>query len=394
MDEVFRLQDFRATPVTATAARAQAAFALEQAISGRRRRPLRPTVIVIAFVVAAVLATAAYALYQAVIVGSPAPVSVQNAERMLGQVKGELIPIESHGHPDIEVAKTRAAGALSTSIGPVYLWVAPDTRGYDCSWLQVVADDLPGGRPNLSGGCTEGGTAVFLGVSYLSSKGHALGYVCCYVGTPGAKTADLRFANGTSLTEQVYDKHVLAETDPHNALAETIVRGTNGQIIAERHYPHPLSPLQEAARLSHTGSPRIGPWHTAASLRTIATDRLVKEETAPTRDGGICYQVRLPTGTTGACGLPQPSPTAVDVKPTQIGAPPIGVFLYGRVGKAVHSLELDFEDGTHVKVGIHHGYVLYQVNPSHYASGHRPTRLVARDAAGRLISTHKFPFLP
>ena len=187
MDEVIRLQSLRAAPVAATAARAEAAFALEQAIGGRRR-PLRPTVVAIAFVAAAVLATTAYALYQDVIVGSPASVSVKNAERMLGEVKSQLIPVKTHGHPDIEIAKTRAAGAISTPNGPIYLWVAPDTRGLDCSWLQVVADDLPDGQPNLSGGCTVGGNRVSLRqVSY----GQAVGYVCCYVGTPGAKTVEL-----------------------------------------------------------------------------------------------------------------------------------------------------------------------------------------------------------
>jgi hypothetical protein len=81
MNELARLQNLRAAPVTAAAARAQAALALKQAIVGRRRR-LRPAIVVIAFVAAAVLATAAYALYQDLIVGSPAPVNVKDAERV------------------------------------------------------------------------------------------------------------------------------------------------------------------------------------------------------------------------------------------------------------------------------------------------------------------------
>jgi hypothetical protein len=393
MDDLIRLQLLRAVPVAATAARAQAAFALEQAIGGRRRR-LRPMVVVIAFVAAAVLATAAYALYQDVIVGSPAPVSVKDAERMANRVKVELIPIATHS-PDLEIAKTRAAGAISTSAGPIYLWVAPNTRGLDCSWLQVVAYDSPNGQPNLSGGCTTGGTSINLyDGSASSGRGHTVGYVCCYVGTPGAKTVELRFANGTSLTTPVYDKHVLVETDPHNALAETIVRGASGQTLAENHYPHPLSPLQQAARLAHTGSARIGPWHVIATLRTIA-GRLVREETAPARQRGtLCYQVRLPTGAAGACNQHRLSATALDVSATQVGGPPAGVFLYGPVGRNIRSLELEFEDGTHTSVGIHHGYVLKQINPNNYARGHRPTKLVARNASGQIVRTRKFDFRP
>src|SRR6185437_1113692 len=125
MNEMLRLRGLRSAPITATAARAQAAFALEQVIVERRRR-LRPAAVMIAFVAAAVLATAAYALYQEVIVGSPAPVSVKNAERMLDEVKVRLIPIATHS-PDTEIAKTRAAGAISTTSGPIYLWLAPNT---------------------------------------------------------------------------------------------------------------------------------------------------------------------------------------------------------------------------------------------------------------------------
>ena len=221
--------------------------------------------------------------------------------------------------------------------------------------------------------------------------GQAFAYVCCYVGTPGAKTVELRFANGTSLTVPVYDKHILAKIDPHMAFVEAIVHGANGQILAKRHYPRPLTPQQVEARLSHLGSARIGPWHVVATLRTI-DGRLVREETAAGRRG--CYHVRLPTGTAGACRKRPLSPTALDVSATQVGAPPAGVFLYGPVGRNVRSLELEFEDGTHTSVGIHHGYVLRQVNPKNYVRGHRPTTLIARNAAGRIVATRKFDFRP
>jgi hypothetical protein len=195
---------------------------------------------------------------------------VKNAEQSLSEVKNELIPVVQSDHPDIEIAKTRAAAAISTSAGPVYLWVAPDTRGLDCSWLQIVADDLPGGRPNLSGGCTVGGTGVYVGIE-IASK---LGFVCCYVGTSGATTVELRFANGTTLTVPVYEKHVLAETNPNNAIATLIVRAAGGRVLEERHYPHPLTPEQQLQQLrAHSHPSRIGPWRTIITLRTIGTGR-------------------------------------------------------------------------------------------------------------------------
>jgi hypothetical protein len=211
------------------------------------------------------------------------------------------------------------------------------------------------------------------------------------VGTPGAKNVELRLANGTSLTVPVYEKHILVEIDSHTWLVEAIVLGVQGQILTERHYSRPLTLPQLKARLAQMGSGRIGPWHVVATLRTI-DGRLVREQTATGRRG--CYEVRLPTGTAGACINRPLSPTALDVSATQVGGPPVGVFLYGPVGQDVRSLELEFEDGTHSSVGIHHGYVLRQINPKNYARGHRPTRLIARNAGGRIVRTRKFDFRP
>ena len=88
------------------------------------------------------------------------------------------------------------------------------------------------------------------------------------------------------------------------------------------------------------------------------------------------------------------SSNALDIGPAQIGRAPHGWFLIdGPVGSHVRSLELRVEDGTHVEITVHHGYVLYQVNPRNYKSGHRPTELVARNAAGQIINTRKFGFL-
>ena len=66
------------------------------------------------------------------------------------------------------------------------------------------------------------------------------------------------------------------------------------------------------------------------------------------------------------------------------------VVLWGPVGADIHSLELLFQDGTHVNIPIHHGYVLYQVNPDTYATGHQPTIFVGRNAGGKTVITAPF----
>jgi hypothetical protein len=391
MDELVRLRQFRPAPAPSAAARAQAAFALTEAIGGGRRRRLRPVIAIAAFVAAAALVTGAYALYQSVIVGSPAPASVKHRVQLEGEVKGELIP-QAHRNPGIEIDKTKAAAAITTSVGPVYLWVAPDKRGDSCSWLQIVAIDLPGGRPNLSGGCSRGGSSFYVGIHYIRVKNRPFALLQGRVGTKGAKTIEVQFANGSSHTYPITDDYVLAETDPNNAVKTLIVRDANRRVLAQRHESNPLSPLQQAQQMRQRFHP-TGPWHTVATLRTIGKHRLLTEKTGPGSNGKVCHELVTPSGTSMGCGLPI-GPTDLEIGPTQIGAAPHGWFLLdGPVGREIHSLELRFEDGTQVAIPIHHGFILYQVNPRNFVSGHRPTKLIARDAAGRIVKTRRFGFL-
>jgi hypothetical protein len=391
MDELVRLRQFRPAPAPSAAARAQAALALRKTLHGRRRGTPRPLIVVAAIIAAAALATAAYAIYQSVIVGSPAPANVKNVVRLEGEVKGELIPL-AHANPGIEVAKTKAAAAITTSVGPAYLWVAPNKRGDSCAYLQIVALDLPGGRPNLSGGCSSGGPDFYVGIQFIRVKNRPFALVQGRVGTKGAKTIELQFANGSSHSYPITDKYILAETDPNNAIKTAIVRDANGRVLAQRHYRNPLSPLQQGQQLLHRLHP-IGPWKTVATLRTIGKHRLLTEKTAPGSNGTVCHELVTPSGTGSGCNRPI-RPTDLDIGPTQIGTAPHGWFLLdGPVGAKIHSLHLNFEDGTHIAIPIQHGYILYQVNPQNFISGHRPTELIARNTAGHIVNTRRFGFL-
>jgi hypothetical protein len=392
MDELARLRQFRPAPAASDAARADAARALRRAISENRRRPLRPVVVLAVLLGSAALATGAYALYQSVIVGSPAPENVKEIERLQTIVKGELIP-QAHRNPGIEVEKTRAAAVITTSVGPAYLWVAPDKRGDSCAYLQIVGLDLPGGRPNLSGGCSTGGTTFYAGIQLVRVKGRLLGLVQGYVGTKSAKTVEIRFANGVSHTYPITNHYILAETSPANAIKTLTVRDMNGRALAARHVRNPVSPSQQAQQNRRQNRP-VGPMRTVATLRTIGTHRLLVAKIGPGPNGTICQELVTPSGTGRGCNTPI-GPTDIDVGPTQIGKAPHGWFLLdGLVGRKIHTLELRFQDGTHIPLAIHEGYVLYQVAPHNFISGHRPAELVARDTRGHVVKTRRFAFLP
>lgn len=392
MDELVRLRQFQPAAAPSAATRAQARAALDAAIKGGSRHTFRPLLLAAAILAAAALATGAYALYRAVIVGSPAPAKVQRMERLLGEVKGELIP-QAHQRPGLEVAKTRAAAVITTSVGPAYLWVAPNTRGDSCAYLEIVAADLPDGRPNLSGGCSQAGTGFYVGVSYIRVNDHLLGLLQGRIGTKQATEVEVIFANGRSQMLPISDHYVLAETDPTNAIAKTIVRDAHGHALAQRVQPKPISPLHHAQHLRQALRP-VGSMHTVATLRTIGKHRLLIEKSGAGPHGTICSELVTPSGTGRGCNQ-RVAPTALDIGPTQIGSAPHGwLLLDGPVGPSIRSLELRFEDGSHVPVPIHHGYVLYQFNPKNFRSGHRPTELIAKDAHGNVVRVRRFGFLP
>ena len=62
---------------------------------------------------------------------------------------------------------------------------------------------------------------------------------------------------------------------------------------------------------------------------------------------------------------------------------------WGAVGSKIKAVELRFENGAHVRLPIREGFVLYQVRPTNFVSGRRPIKLIARDQAGRIVSTRR-----
>jgi hypothetical protein len=397
MDEMVRLRLFRATSAPSPAARAAAAQALQAAMRGRPHRGFRPAVVVAALV-AAVIVTAAYAVVREVIVGAPAPPSVTHAEQLLTEVKGQLIP-QARKTPGIEIGKTIAAAAIATPVGPAYIWVAPDRYGGYCPYLQIVALDLPGGRPNLSGGCTQ--QKVWVGISLIRVRGQLLGWLQGHATLPGARTINVRFADGSSHTYPLTNGFILAVVNPNAAVASTAVLDAAGHILASHNVASPTSPLTQSARQHRAFQIQLAraQLHTVATLRTIGTHRLLVEEGEANRE---CKRLHVPdielapghrlTGAVATgCGTRPLGPTSLDIGPGQFGAAPDGLLLlWGPVGTEIRSLEILFQDGTHVHIPIHEGYILYQINPKNYASGHRPTKLVGRNDARQIVEVRPF----
>jgi len=349
-----------------------------------RRTLLRPLVLASAFAVAAIIAVAAYAVARYVIVGSAAPPAVKTRERLLDQVKGELIP-RAHSGTGIEVAKTKAAVAIDASTGPVYLWMAPTRVGGYCAYLQVVGTELPDGRPNLSGGCTNPPVAKLdVGVNVISVHGRMLSLLVVHAASP-ARTVVIRFRSGAKRALELGASGFLvaevASSDPARTVS---ARDARGHLLAEARLP------------SIPAQPRpIGPFRAVAEIRTIGANKPLVLHVAPASRGMRCASFAPAGGAGGICSKP-PRPNQIDVNPNQRGAAPHGMLLlWGSVGHLIVSLELRFEDGSVIRIPLHHGWALYQVNPRSFVRGHRPIALIGRNQSGRVVGMRRLgPYRP
>jgi hypothetical protein len=129
-----------------------------------------------------------------------------------------------------------------------------------------------------------------------------------------------------------------------------------------------------------------GPAKTLISART-PSGKEISLSVAPGPNGTQCEEIRTPGGVSSGCGQWKLRPTEIAVNPMQVGAAPQGLFLLeGKVGSAIASLELHFENGETVSLPLVKGRTLYQVTRDRFIEGRRPKLLVGKDREGRVIS--------
>ena len=211
-------------------------FARLREAAPRPSRFSRPLTLAVVLVVAGLLAAGAYALYETVIVGSPAPPAVLASEAVLERVEDAMAAMPGFRGMQIEASRTRAGAVLDTSAGPVYLWVAPTRSGSRCMFLQITGLDLrfAGGSPFLlSAGCVDPQqpqtelVRVNTGVG-----GHTLPLVAGYLAAP-ASSLQLRFSDGTmSRRYAAHDGFVLALGSRYDPSPTAILRDRGGSTTA------------------------------------------------------------------------------------------------------------------------------------------------------------------
>lgn len=386
-------------------------------------RRVRRSTLVAALAIAGLVATAAYAVAERVIVGSAAPANIKHSEhRLANPFRDLLIPLPFQLHNrGMEVDKTTAAAVATGPVGAAYLWVAPNRLGGYCAYLQIVALDQPGGRPNLSGGCYR--KPVWVDTQSVRVRSVFIGVLEAHAALTGARTVDVRLSDGSSRAYTITNGFVLAFVKPDVTVTSAVVEDAHGHALNSgkpngtvssgvvRHARRLAAATSHASRQPLTIAQRLEEQRKAARSPVVARLREIGSQLVLIERGNAdrtCELLSIPEHSIGSIGGQPPRPrtvtvnwggcdqnplppTALNVGGGQYAGPsnPILV-LSGVVGTDIHSIELLFQDGSHAGIPLHQGYVLYQVNPRNYASGHQPTTIIARNANGKTVKTRPF----
>jgi len=383
MDELALLKDFRLEDASTNGAREHARAALRVA-AARQRRRRRRSFVLLAFVGAAILAGAAYAVVHGLIVGSPAPPEVREQPARFGH-SAELIPVPHPDDPRLDEA--RVASVLNSSVGTVYLFSSPSARGL-CASTWIEGDRGYQGRLNIGSVCGSSDQSFFaFGSEQFDGKLVRLLYG--RAGDGVARIA-LRFGNKTVDVPRT-GRYFLAEfPGPENQLPSRFLSyGVDGKVLEQHPFTVPTNegpPVQQPHAVTEP--------HEVASINARAGSERVTLLVARASDGSYCQTVRSDrTPTNSGCSVTPPQRREIGVAPMNFGGAPGGILLLvGPVGSEITTLELRYQDGRLATVPLHDGWTLYEVVPADYVEGRRPQTLIGRDSSGREIATERLPW--
>lgn len=387
MDELAVIQTFRPAPPPDAHAAATARRALRNAIqASRRRRITRPRVLAGVAILAAAVVTVASAsgLGERLldfVAGEPAPPPVQRQFDLMTRRSSVVAWLEQDPRSRAIASKARGVLAIQTSVGPVYLWVAPTRGGGFCHLIDIEASTRPDGSPGGGGGCSP--LAPPTDEPFVSgpAQGETLtprGRLRLLEGRVGPKVAsvEVRFVTGDTATLRPVDGFFLRELTGDEDPVAVIARDENGTELARRSMRRLLSPP------SAIPNP-IGPYRTVIELDT-SWGYPMTFAVASGANGTVCTQTRYRGAHAGGCNPVAPEPDAIYVghalwNETEDRKPVI--LLQGSVGRSIERLELHYRDGGRAHVPVVEGYVLFEL-----ARDRAPARLVGFDADGAVVA--------
>jgi hypothetical protein len=395
MDEIQLIRGFRSElPGASGESRQRARERLEGRFERRRflglnARSPRAAVWVAAALLAGLLAGSALAFGGRLvdsIRGKPAP---EDVRQHLGYRSTAVF------HYVNPVITSRAHGVMefSTSAGRASLWAAPRSDGLMCLWAKVPLakpypqGSSPAGRYQQSEACfgrdrtLRGRPVKALSWSDSGEPKYVIG-----IATRKVHAVEVRFLEGGARRAKLYDGIFAVGTPPGlTPVSATAFDAQGRKLGVDTFWPEPSTPAP-------TNPKRTGPF-----VKKVVAEQdgyRVTASVAPATRGGLCYDVASTgTGHRSFCARPDrrvfPVLRPWEGPPAEArGDAAIWAFVFGQAREGAAAVELRFEDGASSTVPLSDDrFFVAFVTGMNTKPGHRPSALVARDSAGRVIGT-------
>jgi hypothetical protein len=274
-------------------------------------------------------------------------------------------------------SKARRALAITTSAGPVSVWVAPTRGGGDCYLVDVAAVPVAGAGAACSPRPVPSDYVVRPWQSETPVGGGSLRLLAARV-TPAVASLLVRFGDGTSEQLRPAGGFALRELRGDEDPVVVIARDADGSELRRRRMPGPRSFRRDLAF-------PIGPYRRVIGTETSAGFPLTFA-VAPGTNGSVCERTIYRGAQSWSCG---PGPARLEGEAisvyralwNEIDDGKAVAVLQGAVGRSISRLEAWYADGSVDRIPIVEQYVLFEL-----PRRRTPALLVGLDAGGHLVA--------
>jgi hypothetical protein len=308
--------------------------------------------------------------------GSPAPEHVKT-ELSFGTNQGndqvdELM--RQHVKSTVLVGQARGLLAVPTSAGLLHIWGAPTSDGGLCTYMLLAG--APHGWLACDTLAPDAGPLVGTADAH-NVDGRTLRYVSGQA-RERVVSVELKLEDGSVFPVRKVGTFFFRALAPGQQPAALVGKDGGGSVVAE---------LPVASGGLGGVLPPVSPVGPRRSLFVLQT-RIgkVTMHGAAGPEGKRCWIVTTAAEEGTAC-RDVPRGVEFDFNPYYNSEQTERiVLLSGFVGPQVDSLQLRFEDGSHVDMALKRAYFLYGLPRRNWEAGHRPSVLVARDGGGKVIA--------
>jgi hypothetical protein len=301
----------------------------------------------------------------------PAPRQIERQFDFQSRRKAVVPWLAQQPESRVIVSEARGVLALETSVGPVFLWVAPTRGGGSCYLIDIQALPVENAGAMCAARPVRADYAVrpwhtetWVGNGYLTMFGARV--------TPEVASVEVRFADGTRDSLRPAGGFVLRELGVNEEPVVVIARDENGSELRRREMPGPKSFRRDLPF-------PIGPYRKVIKLETSAGHPMTFA-VAPGTNASVCERTLYRGKQAWGCG---PGAARLEAHAINVHRRVWNrvVLLEGSVGRAISRLEVWYQDGSASRIPIAEQYVLFEVPRARI-----PKVLVGLDANGGIVA--------